>query len=401
MANALLTTSKITREALRLFINSNAFLKNIDRQYDDQFAVAGAKIGDTLRIRLPNDYTVGTGRVITPQDTTEQQRTLTVSTQKNVAISFSSAELALSLDDFSTRILLPAMNNLAGAVAADVMTLTESASAFVFKDAGSGVITTPDASTWLLAGAKLDNNSAPRNSMSRKIMMDPLTQARTVSTLAGLFNSQTKLKDQYEVGQMGTDTLGFDWFMDQTIIKHTPGSFTAGTVAGAGQTGSTLLTNAITGTLNRGDVITIAGVFAVNRVTKLTTGELQQFNVTANVLNGATSIPIYPALVLAPAAYGTVTALPGAGAVISLLAAPNTVYRKNVAYVPEAMTLATADLPLPRGVNEAARETYDGISLRMISDYDVTNDLFITRIDILYGYVALRPEWICVVPDAL
>lgn len=401
MANALLTTSKITREALRLFINSNAFLKNIDRQYDDQFAVAGAKIGDTLRIRLPNDYTVGTGRVITPQDTTEQQRTLTVSTQKNVAISFSSAELALSLDDFSNRILLPAMNNLAGAVAADVMTLTESASAFVFKDAGSGVITTPDASTWLLAGAKLDNNSAPRNSMSRKIMMDPLTQARTVSTLAGLFNSQTKLKDQYEVGQMGSDTLGFDWFMDQTIIKHTPGSFTAGTVNGASQTGSTLVTNAITGTLNKGDVITIAGVFAVNRVTKLTTGELQQFNVTANVLNGATSIPIYPAIVVAPAAYGTVTASPANAAVISLLAAPNTVYRKNIAYVPEAMTLATADLPLPRGVNEAARETYDGISLRMISDYDVTNDLFITRIDILYGYVALRPEWIVVVPDAL
>lgn len=401
MANALLTTSKITREALRLFLNSNAFLKNIDRQYDDQFAVAGAKIGDILRIRLPNDYTVGTGRVITPQDTVEQQRTLTVSTQRHVALSFSSAELALSLDDFSQRILLPAMNNLAGAVASDVMTVTESASAFVFKDAGAGVIATPDASTWLLAGAKLDNNSAPRTSMSRKIMMDPLTQARTVSTLAGLFNSQTKLKDQYEVGQMGTDTLGFDWYMDQTIIKHTPGSFTAGTVNGAGQTGSTLTTNAITGTLVKGDVITIAGVFAVNRVTKTTTGELQQFNVTANVANGATSIPIYPAIVVAPAAYGTVTASPANSAAITLLGAPNTTYRKNVAYVPEAMTLATADLPLPRGVNEAARETYDGISLRMISDYDVTNDLFITRIDILYGYTALRPEWICVVPDAL
>jgi hypothetical protein len=200
---------------------------------------------------------------------------------------------------------------------------------------------------------------------------------------------------------MGTDTLGFDWFMDQTIIKHTPGSFTAGTVNGASQTGSTLTTNAITGTLNKGDVITIAGVFAVNRVTKQSTGELQQFNVTANVLNGATSIPIYPAIVVAPAAYGTVTASPANGAAISLLGAPNTVYRKNVAYVPEAMTLATADLPMPRGVNEAARETYDGISLRMISDYDVTNDLFITRIDILYGYTALRPEWIVVVPDAL
>lgn len=401
MANALLTTSKITREALRLFLNSNAFLKNIDRQYDDQFAVPGAKIGDTLRIRLPNDYTVRTGRVASPQDTAEQQRTLTVSTQKGVDMSFSSAELALSLDDFSQRILLPAMNALAGAVAADVMTMAESASAFVFKDGGSGAIATPDATTWLLAGAKLDNNSGPRTSASRRIMMDPLTQARTVSTLAGLFNSQTKLKDQYEMGQMGHDTLGFDWYMDQTVIKHTSGTFTAGTVNGAGQTGTTLTTNAITGTLVKGDVITIAGVFAVNRVTKLTTGELQQFNVTANVANGATSIPIYPALVLAPAAYGTVTALPANSAAITLLGPAATTYRKNIAYVPEAFTLATADLQLPRGVNEAARESYDGISLRMISDYDVTNDVFVTRLDILYGYVCLRPEWVVVVPDVL
>lgn len=399
--NSLLTISMITREALRLFINSNAFLKNVNRQYDDQFAVVGAKIGDTLRIRLPNDYTVRTGKVASPQNTTEQSRSLTVSTQKGVDMAFSSADLALSLDDFSRRILLPAINGLAGSVAADLMTASESASNFVFKDAGSGVIDTPDAETWLLAGAKLDNNSAPRTSMDRRIMMDPLTQARTVSTLAGLFNSQTKLKDQFEVGQMGMDTLGFDWYMDQTIIKHTPGSFTAGTVNGASQTGTTLVTNAITGTLKKGDVITLAGVFAVNRVTKLTTGELQQFNVTADVANGATSIPIYPAIVVAPAAYGTVTASPANGAVISLLGAPNTTYRKNIAYVPEAFTLATADLQLPKGVNDAARESYDGISIRMISDYDVVNDDFITRLDILYGYTCLRPEWVVVVPDKL
>ncbi|MNE04066.1 P22 coat protein [compost metagenome] len=232
-------------------------------------------------------------------------------------------------------------------------------------------------------------------------MMDPLTQARTVSTLAGLFNSQAKLKDQFEMGQMGMDTLGFDWYMDQTIIKHVSGSFSAGTVNGASQTGSTLVTNAITGTLNKGDIITIAGVFAVNRVTKLTTGELQQFNVTANVLNGATSIPIYPAIVVAPAAYGTVTASPANGAAITLLGPASTTYRKNLAYVPEAFTLATADLDLPRGVNEAARESYDGISIRMISAYDIINDRFITRLDILYGYTMLRPEWCVVVPDVL
>lgn len=400
MANALLTISMITREALRLFLNSNAFLKNIDRQYDSQFARDGAKIGNTLRIRLPNDYTVRNGRVATPQDTNEQQVPLVVSQQKGVDVQFTSADLALSLDDFSKRILLPMMNNLAGAVAADVMTMAESASNFIFNN-NAGAIDTPDAETWLLAGAKLDNNSAPRSSVSRRIMMDPLTQARTVNTLAGLFNSQTKLKDQFEMGQMGMDTLGFDWYMDQTIIKHTSGTFTAGTVNGANQTGTTLTVNAITGTLKKGDVITIAGVNAVNRVTKLTTGELQQFNVTADVASGATSVPIFPALVLAPAAYGTVDALPANGAALTLLGPAATTYRKNIAYVPEAFTLATADLDLPRGVNEAARETYDGVSMRMVGAYDIINDQWITRLDVLYGYACLRPEWVVVVPDKL
>lgn len=401
MANTLLTISMITREALRLFMNSNAFLKNIDRQYDNQFAKEGAKIGSTLRIRLPNDYIVRTGAVASPTDTVEQFTSLVVSSQKGVDMAFTSVDMALSLDDFSKRILLPAMNNLAGAVAADVMSSAESASAFIFKDAGAGVIATPTMTEWLLAGAKLDNNSAPRTSMTRRVMLDPLTQARTISTLAGLFQSQTKLKDQFETGQMANDVLGFDWFMDQTILKHTPGSFTAGTVNGASQTGNTLTTNAITGTLNKGDVITIAGVFAVNRVTKQSTGELQQFNVTANVLNGATSIPIYPAIVVAPAAYGTVTASPANSAVISLLGAPNTIYRKNLAYVPEAITMATADLELPNGVQQAARESYGGVSLRIVGQYDIINDRFIWRLDILYGYTCVRPEWVVVVADAL
>lgn len=401
MANSLLTVNMITKEALRLFLNSNAFLKMIDKQYDDQFAKEGAKIGSTLRIRLPNDYIVRTGAVANPTDTVEQFTSLTVSTQKGVDMAFTSVDMALSLDDFSKRILLPAMNVLAGNVAADVMTATESASAIIFKDAGSGVVGTPTMTEWLLAGAKLDNNSAPRDSDSRRVVLDPLTQARTVTSLAGLFQSQTKLADQFEKGQMAQSVLGFDWYMDQTVLKHAPGSYTAGTVNGAGQTGQTLAVNAITGTLNKGDIINIAGVFAVNRVTKQSTGELQQFNVTANVLNGATSIPIYPAIVVAPAAYSTVTAAPANGAAVTLVAAPNTIYRKNIAMVPMAITMATADLALPNGVQQAARESYGGISLRLVGQYDIINDRFIWRLDILYGYVAVRPEWICVVPDAL
>ncbi|SAJ96552.1 P22 coat protein-gene protein 5 [Burkholderia multivorans] len=397
MANSLLTINMITNEAVRLFTQTNAFLRTVNRQYDDQFARSGAKIGNTLRIRLPNDYVVNDGPAITPQGTNEQNTTLTVAKQKNVPVSFGTAEKTMSLDDFSERILAPAVNRLAAAVAADLMNVAASSSNIVAKSNASA---SPDASTWLLAGAALDQALAPR--MDRKIILDPLTQARTVGTLAGLFNPQRKISDQYETGMITTDTLGFDWMSDQTTKVHTVGTFTAGTVNGAGQTGNTLVTNAITGTLNAGDIIMIDGVEAINRLTGETYGQLQQFVVTADVASGATSIPLYPAIVPAPAAFNTVTASPANLAAISLVIPAGTKYRQNLAYYPEAFTLATADLEMPTsGVVESARAEFDGVAMRMITAYDVMSDNLITRLDLLYGYAAIRPEWSVVVADVL
>lgn len=408
MANALLTIGGITREALRIFKNTNLFLKNIDTQYDDSFAKTGAKIGDTLRVRLPNEYTVRSGRVATPQDTVEKSVPVTVSSQKGVDLSFTSADMALSLDDFSSRILLPAMNSLAGQIAVDVMSSTEKFSNLTFNGRNSfdssGTIITPDANTWLDAGAILDMTATPRmNSKGlRKAILDPRTQARTVNSLKGLFNSQSKIGEQFTSGEMGVNTLGLDWGMDQTVLKHTNGTYSAGAVAGAGQTGSTLTVAATTGTFNTGDIICIAGVFGVNPVTKQSTGELRQFVVTANVASGATSIPIYPAIVVGNVAYGTVTASPASGALITLVGGAGVTFRKNFVLDPLAVTMATADLPLPgKGVVDAHRESYDGVSLRFVQGYDINNDVFISRFDVLYGYNTIRGEWGTAVADIL
>lgn len=401
MANSLLTINMITNEAVRLFSQTNAFLRRVNRQYDDQFARTGAKIGNTLRIRLPNDYVVNTGPAITPQGTNEQNTSLTVATQKNVPVSFGTAERTMSLDDYSERILAPAVNRLAASMAGDLYSVANSAANLSFKTDGSGNLLTPDASTWLDAGAKLSNNLAPR--MDRTIILDMLTEARSVNSLAGLFNPQKKISDQYETGMITSDTLGFDWFDDQTVAIHTNGTFSAGgTVNGANQTGNTLVVNAITGTLNAGDIITIAGVQAINRLTGQSQGVLRQFVVTANVANGATSIPIYPAIVPAPAAFNTVTASPANGAAVSLVLPASTQYRQNLAFYPEAFTLATADLEMPTsGVVESARAEFDGCAMRMITAYDVMSDNLITRLDVLYGFAAIRPEWAAAVADVL
>ncbi|MBU9236203.1 hypothetical protein KTD19_27900 [Burkholderia multivorans] len=390
----------ITNEAVRLFSQTNAFLRTVNRQYDDQFARSGAKIGSTLRIRLPNDYVVNDGPAITPQGTNEQNTSLTVAKQKNVPVSFGAAERTMSLDDYSERILAPAVNRLAAVMAGDLMNVANSACNIVMNTDSSNNLISPSAKTWLQAGALLDQNLSPR--MDRKIILDPITQANTVSSLQGLFNPQVKISDQFETGLITRDTLGFDWMMDQTTKVHTSGTFTAGTVNGANQTGNTLVVSAITGTLKAGDIITIAGVNAINRLTGDDQAALRQFVVTADVASGATSIPIYPAIVPAPAAFNTVTASPANGAAITLVGGAGLKYRKNLAYFPEAFTLATADLEMPTsGVVESARAQFDGVSMRMITAYDIMSDNLITRLDVLYGFAAIRPEWAVIVADQL
>ena len=404
---ALLTTLAITRMAVRLFKNSNAFIQNIDTQYDDQFAVEGAKIGDTLRIRLPNDYTVADGPGLSAQDTNEQSTSLVVNYQRHVDTTFSAAQLSLSMQDFSERVAAPMMNNLAGNVAKTVMGGVEGGvSNFVSSVDGNGAIVSPTSQTFLDADALLTTRSAQE--FDRSVVVSPPTMARAVGTMQGLFNPSANISRQYRKAAI-QQALNFNWFRDQTVLVHTTGTFTAGTVSGANQTGLTLTTNAITGTFSKGDIITIAGVFAVNRVTKQNDNVLQQFVVTADVLTGATSIPIYPAIV-APAnsgpsagadvQYQTVNASPANGAALALVNTAGERYRKNIAYVPQLVTLATCDLKMPSGNGDSARANSDGLAIRIIRNfYNVQTDQFVDRVDCLFGFTYVRPEWGVVVAD--
>lgn len=398
MANSLLTINMITREAVRLFVNSNAFMGLVDKQYDDEFARVGAKIGSSVRIRLPNDYIVGSGATITPQSTNEVNTVLTLSDQSNVPLSFTQLDLTLSLDDFSERIIAPAMNNLAGAVAVNVMSVAESASLAVANFDSSGNVIEPTATTYLQAGALLTNNSAPKG--NRYAVLDPNTQANSVASLAGLFNPQIKISEQYRTGMLAKDTLGFDFYEDQTILVHTTGSATTAAVAGANQTGTTLTIAALSGTFNVGDIITIAGVFAVNRVTKATTGLLQQFVITAPAANGATSLSIYPAITPPvgglPVQYQTVTASPANAAPITPFLPASSSFRKNLCFYKDAITVGTADLVLPtKGVIESSHANYKGFSIAYVKAFDIINYQEITRMDCVYGQTMVRPEWCC------
>jgi hypothetical protein len=417
MANSILTPSMITRYSIRMFLNTNYFLQNISRQFESQFGIEGARIGAQLRIRYANQYTVTDGPGISIQDTTEQQFLLTVATQRHVDVAFTSAETTLDIDDYMERIVLPRVNALAANVALQVMVNTATAVRNITAnvDANNNILPVTD-SPFALARAILEENSAPNfgEMGMRKVVMAPRSDARVQLALRGLLNPVDSISKQYNTGMM-YEALQFRWFEDQSVVSHTTGSATSATVNGANQTGTSLTITALTGTLNAGDVITVAAVNAVNRVNFASLGTLAQFVVTANVLAGATSIPIYPAIIppfnstpyaglpYTPQQYQTVTASPANNATITPFANASVTYRENMAYAPDAITLVVAPLWIPpneKGVIAAARHNYDQLSMRSLVCYEPTTDQPIDRLDILFGSGVPRPEWICQVADS-
>jgi hypothetical protein len=422
-ANALLTTQLITNQALALFLNSNAFIRNIDKHWSGEFGRPGAKIGDTLNIRKRADYTVRTGMTAAPQATNEQELSLVVNTPAGVDLQFTSEDLVLSVDQFSERYMETAVDVLAGFVASQIMAGIETggtagvspaaANGFggvpnIVNNTASGYNTgaatlSPTANTWLNAGAYLDIASCPPG--GRSVIMSPFTQANTVSTLSGLFNSQNKISTQYETGMMGADTLGYDkWLSDQTVITHTTAAYsTLATVNGPNQTGSAITVHALAGPLNVGDIISFTGVNFVNRVTKADAGKLATFVITQANSTSDTVVHIYPPITPPsagnPVQYQTVTNSPADSAPLLSPVAASQVYRKNFVFNPVACTAVFVDLPTNMPGTNSARQRMDGVSMRLLNYYLGATDEDSWRLDVLFGSVWPRPEWACIVTD--
>ena len=400
MSNSILTIDMITRKALEILENNLVISRNVNRQYDDSFAVEGAKIGSTLRIRLPDRALVTDGAALQVQDDNEQYTTLTVASQKHIGVNFTSAELTMQLDDFAERVLKPRVSQLAASVDADVANAYKS----IFQTVGTPG-TTPATSLVLLQAQQKLNESAA-GMAPRYATVNPAANAGLVEGMKGLFNPVDTVSRQFKNGMMGQGVLGFDEInMSQSIVQHTTGSrSTSDTILVNGavstQGASTINIDGGTGsaTIVAGDVFTIAGVYAVNPQTRQSTGSLQQFVCTATntASSGAwTSVAISPAIYTSTNALATVDSFPADNAAVTFVGTASTQYPQNLVYHKDAITLATADLLLPQGVDMASRQVHNGISLRVVRQYDINNDRMPCRIDVLYGYSAIRPPMAC------
>lgn len=280
------------------------------------------------------------------------------------------------------------MSVLAAAIEADALSMYKD----VYQQSNQSTITsTLSWATILGARKKLVDALAPQGDW--RCVLSTQQNVDVVDALKGLFQDSKEIASQYREGMLGR-TAGFDWYENTLLGKHTSGTDTGAgtniTVNGASQTGASItVTNGSSKTLKKGDIITFAGCNRVHPETKADTGVLQQFVVTADA--SSTTIAISPSIVTSgatqnvsasPTDTGAVTKVGGASGVMDI----------SLAFHPDAFAFATADLVMPQGVDFASRQVLDGISMRIVRQYDINNDKFPCRIDVLYGYKTIRPE---------
>jgi hypothetical protein len=392
MANTILTPTAVTREALRVLHAKLKFIGSINREYDSQYAKKGAKIGNDLKIRLPNQYTVRTGAVLDVQNTTEDSVTLSVATQKGVDMAFTSEELTMDLDNFSKRCIQPAMSVLAAAMERDAYSMYKDVYNMVNSDAAA-----IDYLDILDARRKLVENLAP-DADDFNCQLTPFHVPKLLNDLKSLQNDPRSISKNYKEGMVAM-FAGTDFYQNTHATNHTTGTAVTGdtlyNVNGATESGATITVNTGTTTFLIGDVITIAGCNAVHPETKADLGYAQQFVITANSGANATSLAISPAIVVSGAKQNVTGYPTNTGAITKVGAGASETLTTSMLYHKDAFTFATADLVMPSGVDFSAREVLDGISMRIVRQYDINNDQFPCRLDVLYGWKAIRPQLAC------
>lgn len=405
MSNTLKFIDMVAREAQSIAHEKASFIATTDLQYDDSFGKSGAKIGSTLRVRKPNEYSRRQGsRVMDVQDQDEATQTITVATQDGVDMRFNSAELTLDTDSvsdvaaFSKRYIEPAVSVLVSGIESDYLAFATKATYNVAGTAGTAInsLVAPGA-----ARAKLNQGLAPKD--NRFIQMDSVTMGGLVNGVAAYFNPSNAVASQYREGMVARTAMA-DYFENERIWTLTNSSdVTANSNASAAVSdgGDTIkiYTDLAPSLQTVGSVFTIAGVYACHPETKAAYRHLQQFTITA-ADPGTSGTTVSPAFHLT-GARKNVCSSTGAdlattafnSAALTFVGLASTSYAQPLMYHKEAFQFVTADLPLMDDALKCTRRVKDGLSLRCWMASDIRNDELLMRIDILYGMAALRPAW--------
>jgi len=432
MSNTLLTISDITNEGLMILENELVLADKVNREYDDRFAVDGAKIGYTINVRKPARFKGTMGPALNVEDFVESSIPVTLTNQFHVDTQFITSDLLLSMDMFSKRVLKPKIATIANRIDYDLSVAMSNA---FYNITGTPGTLPSTVNPFMDAGAWLDSEGVPRDG-DRYMVIDQWTQSKMAASLTTLFNPQVKISEQYKKGRLGADTFGFDFYTDQNISAHTFGA-----LGGTPQYDNTIASSAVkssgwadTGTFGTkgwtastavvkvGDVFSVANVLAVNPQNRniVGGGKARYFVVTipsGSLANGTYAPNIDPvtgfdvggtytsdgsgklqltiaSTCISGGQFQNVNAAPANSANLTFVAGSAAVGPQNLAFHRDAFTLVSADLPLPGGVDMAARASHKdvGVSIRVVRQYTINNDALPTRLDVLYGYAPLYRE---------
>ena len=386
MTQTIATIDMITRESQLVLHEALSFIPTINRSFDDSFGKVGAKIGDALRVRLPARTTVRTGRAMNVQDQEDESVSLTVATQKGVDLGFTGAEMALGIDYISERYITPAIKNLVSQVEADVIS---GVTKFVANLAGTAGTAITDLGPLGTARAYLNGQGTPMT--DRSIMLDSVQMASLVNGMkAQFFDPEAGKKAQRE-GYYGRMAMG-DLYENEKLWTMTNSADVAGTLDTYTITNgdADITVTSLSAAPTQGMVFTIAGVFACHPETKANLGYLKQWVCGSG--STTTNIVVQGSIYTSGAKQNCVASNTTTAAV-AFVGSASAGYRQGIMYHKDAFAFVTADLPLVGGADKCGRMTQDGISVRVWQDGDIRNDQLLTRIDILYGYQCIRPEY--------
>jgi hypothetical protein len=391
MANELLAFSTILRESMSIFENACVAAKTVNRRYESKIG----DFGETFYVPIPETPIVSDGPTLDLKDTAPTKVAVTLDKQKHTDFTFTSKERSLNIDQFSDMFLRPRMEALANQVDVDILNLTQKVSMSV-GTAGTGPTS---ALIPMQASQKLTEHGVPQG--DRSLILSPQGKVRLLGTastgIINLSNPGIPAGDAYKNASMGmiAGAMGLE---SNNTYSHTVGSdVTMGNWSSEATEGQTTITAAAAGTLAVGDVFTVGtvgnagAVYDVNPITKATLPNLKQFVVTAASSANA-QITFSPPMYAAPGPNKNVSNLPSGTNAVTFVGTASTVYGQDVMYHRDAFGLVCADLVMPEGVDVGARRMHKGISMRLVRDYDIVNDRFPCRIDILYGVVAYRPH---------
>ena len=394
MANTFKFTDMVASEALSVIHEKAELINTVDRQFDDSFGRSGAKIGDTLRVRKPNEFSVRTGSAMQISAITEETQTVTLSTLKGVDMELDVTETLLKTDNpkdvsrFTKRYIEPAVSKLVSLVEAEALEYYTKATHQIAGTAGSAInsLTTPN-----LMRAKLNQQAAPKD--MRHVQIDSVTMSSLVAGVPSYFNPQAAISKQYTEGFV-TRTAMADFHENERTWTLANSADVAGEINnGTLTSGITALTvDGFTAAPVAGMIFTVEGIYDVHPETKAAYAHLKQFVVTSGATT--TNLTFSPALIYDTAnPRQNCSGTPIDGADITFVGSASASYVQPLMYHKEAFQFVTGELPLMASAEKCARMTKDGYSLRVWQDGDITNNRYVMRIDILYGFAALRPQW--------